>query len=558
MSVEANEAKFQDELVTLQDSSAFGLEVWDAPELTHRLRNHRALAHTYFGEAWVARFFADDESPRRRLDARSLLLGPVEARGLAPKVEEAQRLSETSPASAAKLYEEIADALSEHFSVHADRFQQLRARALKDAGDPAASHDVLMDLAIRDLFVRAEPQLASGVAHELRELQDAVDEVRQTRGSAVSSFVQWHEYPDALAELAEHFDNLGPDDHYAPFVATLVAEAALAERAFQIVLDREENLRRAGAHGDRQITLRVRAALADAGVLGAWPDLISEAESFRFPADEGTYICLRGARWCAWNGHRDRAESLYRQAMKLGAEVNLDLDVENALWSLTALYALSDHARELLETNQLALSITGTRSYVTANSRTRQRSYQYMVNGRLPDALLWSRYRLLESIRSGCLMDEWESHAILARLHSQAGDPFQALEHAVYGGGGSLVKEIAPQVGGWPRFLAETVDSPSPWVRPVAHSAVALVGDFAPPEVARSLVRQLLQQLSDQAGDVQVAAALFEALGAVVLEATDDDLELLMPSLDVVPTKVVYRREVGTAPPIPPCGRRAL
>ena len=29
-------------------------------------------------------------------------------------------------------------------------------------------------------------------------------------------------------------------------------------------------------------------------------------------------------------------------------------------------------------------------------------------------------------------------------------------------------------------------------------------------------------------------------------------------ALDVVPTKVVYRREAGTVPPMPPCGRRAL
>ena len=41
-------------------------------------------------------------------------------------------------------------------------------------------------------------------------------------------------------------------------------------------------------------------------------------------------------------------------------------------------------------------------------------------------------------------------------------------------------------------------------------------------------------------------------------EASGSPRPLMLVVLDVVPTNVVYRREVGTAPPIPPCGRRAL
>ena len=136
------------------------------------------------------------------------------------------------------------------------------------------------------------------------------------------------------------FDNLESDDEYAPFVAALLAEAALADRAFEVVLERHESLRRLDAGGNAQMAIRIRAALGDAGVPGLWPDLISEAESAGFPSAEGTYICLRGARWYAWNGQLDRAKALCQLAMKLGAEAGLDLDVENALWSLTALYSL--------------------------------------------------------------------------------------------------------------------------------------------------------------------------------------------------------------------------
>ena len=532
MSVEGNEKGFRDELDQLQEEHDFAIEIWDAPDLTHRLRRSRDLVQTYFGQHWVERFFPTTASARQLLDAEALLLGPVEALKLGPKVKEAQQLVRDSPGSAAELYQEVADALRERFPRHADRFQQLRATALKEAGDAAASHDVLMDLAIRDLFERAEPELSSGVARGLDELRDSVDEVRQARGAAMILFGRWHEDPHALMGLAECFDRLQTDDPYASFIAALLSEAALADREYELALDRDEALRAAIERGDGQVALRVRIALADAGLPGAWPELIRRAEALRYPAADGTYVCLRGARWCAWNGQPERAESLYRLAMKLGAEADLDLDVENALWSLAALYSVPAQFKELLETRELAWSIDGSSSYVPTDPRKQERSYRHLANGKLPDALLWARYRLLDSIRSGCLMTELDSHVILARIYGQAGEPVAALEHAVLGGNGALVKEAAPQVGVWPEFLAHAVADPAPWVRPSALSAVGYVGDFAPPEVARDLAREIVRQLHDDADDMRLVPTLFQALEAVVLEATDDDLRHLVPMLE--------------------------
>ena len=218
MAVEGNERSLQDKLAQLKEQYEFPIRLWDAAELTHLLRDEESLVRKFFGPYWAEVYFGPPASPRRRLDADALLLGPVEALNLKPKVEKAQRLAGTSPMSAAKLYEEIADVLHTRFPGHAGRFQRLRATALKEAGDPLASHDVLMELAIRDLFERAEPQLSASVASELRELHDAVDEVRQVRGAAVSHFAKWHESPDALGRIADCFDALKPNDPYAPFV----------------------------------------------------------------------------------------------------------------------------------------------------------------------------------------------------------------------------------------------------------------------------------------------------------------------------------------------------
>ena len=471
-------------------------------------------------------------SAYNRIDADALLFGPIQALGLTSDVEEAQSFARGSPADAAELFAEVAQSLREGFPGYADRFERLRAAALKAAGTPDASHDLLMKLAIREVFERAEPQISAGVAHDLEGLRKEVDEVRRARGDALILFGRCHEYSGELEKLADCFDNLESVDEYAPFIATLLAETALADRALQIVLDRQESLRGVDVGGNTSIALRVRAALGDAGVPGVWPNLIREAESDQVPADERTFVCLRGARWCAWNGELDRAKSLCQLAMKLGLQAGLDLDVENALWSLTVLHSLGEPSEELFETNRMAMSIEGSRSYITLNSRTQRRSYQYLAIGQLPAAHLWAQYRLLESIRSGCLMGELESHAILARIYGQSDEPLNALEHAILGGSQQLVKDMAPKVSEWPDYLADMLVSRAPWVRRAALLALKYIGDLAPSKMARQLVSELLCQLSKDPDDVQTVPTLLEALGTIILEASDEDLCQLIPYLE--------------------------
>ncbi len=531
MSVEANDRNFQNKLNKLQPQYPFEIEVWDSPELTRLLRDQESLVQTYFGRSWVTAFFGPDDVARRRLNSEALLLGPIEALGLAEKVEKAERLAKTSQADAARVYGEVADDLRERFPGHADRFEQLSATALRESGDASGSHDLLMDLAIRDLFDRAQPQVSPGVSQGLHEVHNSIDETRQARSAAMIYFGRWHEDRTQLQRIAECFDVLKADDRYAPFIAVLLVEAALADRNFQVVLDREDRLREIGESGDTKVALRVRVALADAGIPGNWDTLMNQAESLLLPTPEGMYVLLRAARWCAWNGRWERTATLYRHAMKLGAEANLDLDVENALWSLTSLYRFPAQFEEFSETNQLALSIDGTCSFVKANPRTRQRAYLYLATDQKPNAHLWSRFHLLESIRSGCLSYERESHTILARIHVQSGNLMQALEHAVLSGEFKLVEEIAPRLNSWPVFLTDALTCSAPWMIPTALSALDHVGDLAPPELARGLVTELVDRLVDSSDGMQDTQALLKALGAIILAGTNDDLQRLMPLL---------------------------
>ena len=533
MSIEANERNLLDKLYDLSQRYAFPIELWDAVELTHLLHDKETLVRKYFGSQWAEVYFGMSPDRRRRLDAEALLLGPIQARGLTEKVEEAGCLAQTLPAEAVKIYQEIADALRERFPAYADRFDLLRAKSLKDAGAPAASHDVLMKIAVRDLVERAEPKPSSEVASAFDELHDDVDETRQAHEAALRSFVQWHEHPQALEDLARWFDALGPDDEYTPVIAMLVAEAAVADRKFRIVLDRVESLRHAGENGNRKTALRVSLALADAGAKRERAHLTCQAEELRLPEQERAYVLLRAARWSAWEGEVKRAEQLYRMTMKFAADANLDLDVEKALWSLTVLYPIERH-EERAETYRSALTIQGSRSYVTTNPRTREHVYRHLANQQLSNAHRWSRYRLLEAIRSGSLADELEARALLARVYGEADEPLAALEQGLLGGDNQQIKDLSSQLNAWPDFLADMVNSSAPWAQATALTALEQLGDLAPASVARELSHNLVERLQAPSDDVIDMPEIFRALQAVILEAAEVDLERLMPLLEQV------------------------
>ena len=137
-------------------------------------------------------------SVNNRIDADALLLGPVQSLGLTSKVEEARGLTDEFPSDAAELYGEVARSLREKFPAYADRFEMSRATALKSSGSVDTSHDLLMNLAIREVFERAEPHVSSEVARGLEGLSEEVDPIRKARGDAPILFGMCHEYSGTL------------------------------------------------------------------------------------------------------------------------------------------------------------------------------------------------------------------------------------------------------------------------------------------------------------------------------------------------------------------------
>ena len=184
-----------------------------------------------------------------------------------------------------------------------------------------------------------------------------------------------------------------------------------------------------------------------------------------------------------WKGDLECSERQYRMALKWSSDADLDLDVEKALWSLTALGTIRaiepetiERFREYAETNRLALAIQGSRSFVPLNPRTRERAFMHLANEALPDAHLWIRFRLIEAIRSGSIMDELNSRALLARLYGQLNEPVAALEQGLLGNDYKQVKAISSQLEVWPDYLADMVSSPALWVRKGALTALEQLG----------------------------------------------------------------------------------
>lgn len=530
-SADCADAKLQDEFAHLQSVHDFSIQIWGSSELTYRLRGNRNLVLTYFGQAWVNRFFAETSSKPSSSEFEALSIGPVEAFGLTGAVEEAQQIEGVQPLAAVQKFRELSRALRLAFPGHAARFDEYRARALAKGGEKDASHDLYMELAFRELFEKAEPGLSAGVARGLRELHAEVDEIRQARGTAVVSFGQCHERPDELTHIAERLDDLPLTDQYAPHIAALVAEIAIAHGEFDVIRNRASEFLKIGDIGPACVSDRIRAALADVGAGPGWSDLVDEANSSISSDQARSYLLLRAGRWAAWNGQLDDAEDHYKSAMKLSAKCELDLDVENALWSLNAIYTMRQNFDDLGETNRLALELNGVRSYIAVNSYTHMRAYRHLACGTLPESHYWAKYWLLESIRSGCLMNEIEAHRLLAHIYSSAGEPATAVEHAIMGGESKLVEEVATPATPWVPFAATALMGRALWMWTPALCTVRICGDLAPPDEVRRLLPALLEKIESEEVRIDSNRDLFTALGSVVLGASDGQLERLMSQL---------------------------
>ena len=139
---------------------------------------------------------------------------------------------------------------------------------------------------------------------------------------------------------------------------------------------------------------------------------------------------------------------------------------------------------------------------------------------------------MIEAIRSGSLMDEFDSRALLAQLYSQSKEPVTALEQSLLGGDYNQIKEISSCLEVWPDYLADMVSSPALWVWRGTLMALEQLGDLALIETSRRLARTLIEQLQENADSRWTAPATIQALQAVVLEADESDLEQLMSVLE--------------------------
>ena len=118
LSIEANEKKLQEKLAVLNEQHPFPIEIWDSVKLTRVLilRDQRNLVLRYFGEAWVSKFFV---TPRQHLEPvvwEALISDLIKTFDRTAKVEEAERLAQTSSEEASEAYGEVAAGLRECFS----------------------------------------------------------------------------------------------------------------------------------------------------------------------------------------------------------------------------------------------------------------------------------------------------------------------------------------------------------------------------------------------------------------------------------------------------------
>ena len=141
-------------------------------------------------------------------------------------------------------------------------------------------------------------------------------------------------------------------------------------------------------------------------------------------------------------------------------------------------------------------------------------------------AIRESRERMLRA-------DEAAKHAIAEELHGNV----QTKLYAVW----MKLEDLQSRVPGGERELAEEVGGLAGEVDTIREEDIRRLSHRLHPGVLRIGVLAGIRSLRD----------FYERMVPIELDVGEE-----VEALDVLPTDVVYRREAGTNPPMPPCGRR--
>ncbi|MEU0966504.1 hypothetical protein ABZ357_14230 [Streptomyces sp. NPDC005917] len=480
----------------------------------------------------------------------ALIRGPVAHLGLAPNLQEAQRLETADPASAARLYAHIADALETSvWAPLALSLRQRQAKAHHDAGDHAQGVAADVSVLAAALPMGDVWRAMSVVRRLVNEQIEAPDELIRAANALgdLAAFEYHHEV--TLDDITASIDALQISDPHCLMAVTWFAEHAAATDRTDLLRSRVEGLAELSAsteQGDQIWRARLLACLADADQSGAmWTALARSARS-EYPPSLTALLLARHARYLADAGQAQDALDRYDDAIERAVQQRNHEDA--AAWTeahnlVRIRYGLQATRISDAYPTATALRAAGGGSVLPEPFSARERALGRVANHARPAETLQALAQYLrQAVATASWLEEHEARELLGRFHLDHGEITAAIDHFVAAGSHELLNALDARLPEEPFHfqVADNWTAHPRWRRHSALTAVRATADLLPDEQARAWVDVTLSEIADDHevpfGTRNVRRAAFSAFAGLADAADTQQAQRFLDLTGLVPT----------------------
>jgi hypothetical protein len=513
----AQSTQIQDELAALKDiHSDLTLDLWDSVEL-NRLLRYRADIVARFWSRETAEVFCTGAplpgvpapAPDRQNLAERILVGPLNNPDVRAPLRQAERVKAEDPATAARLYGEVAVLLGEEgFHGHALLLRRRQLESLTEAGLTDDAAELAAGLAVLALQT-GDSDSARIFADTLAKLSKdsfGKDSTARRHARLITAAVNHLRHPLGDIEgLRAALEASDPSPH-RPALALLLGESLLTFQPEQLrdtaplisaaLNDLDQFPAMAGLlpTSTDEHAIRLRLLLAE-GDENERSELARLAHRHSVPGRLAALIEAREARRCCLSSRPEDAIDFWLAAVNDGILAGLTDDAANWLYAIRGVNVMFGPWTDLLdEEHRLAqaLRATGDGSFLARVRAPKEAAMSALVADRPRVAVLAARLWLLDSVVTGDWADEGTALEFLADLYRDNNEPGLAAVLYQRAGKADKVQALAGKVGDVLLPTWTFLDEPW-WTSHTRARLIAAQADLLPDEMVNPSFDEFLQ-----------------------------------------------------------------
>jgi hypothetical protein len=491
-------------LAALRDElHPIGLELWDAQELSYRLRDRPEIVIEFFGlptaEAFCLPFKVDvtvvppaDAVAIREAIART----PEIVTGAQTLFDEAANTED--PSDALALIEAGQAKLRDAgFGAHAAQHDDDRIRQLAnlDRAEEAARYLMRKFWAALDQGLSATAQLTRTRIEEMSKVakgQDHVELCRRVTHAATSL------YQNPLGQLSE-VDSLRIGDQTDQARLVLLAgETALANDNHKWMSHAESALAELANVPAIDRVLRTRLRLLSAEATGDWTELLSDARKLNLGYDLLGLVTARYARNCAIHQKFEEADLSWDEA---SGSASLARQWGEASTWIFSRRGFRSHWKpftsdELLPL-QTAIRGMGTSTpLVPADSGAYEDALADLSEENLRSAAISAQRALRDAVTISDWVGEDRARRVLAKVLIEADEPTLAAHHLTRAGATKAIEALGRSLPLQFVNILDDLDAPNYWTVGTSYCLLATQADLVPDPLISQVAEHVTAELA--------------------------------------------------------------